>query len=67
MPRVTRNPLMSLWLSAANRAANTGRGMMMAEAKRQQTALTTATTQDVTRFWARALRSVSVPPPRKGR
>ena len=33
-----KNPFMSMWLSAANRAAGTGRGMWMAEARRQQTA-----------------------------
>ncbi len=33
-----KNPFMSMWLSAANRAAGTARGMWMAEAKKQQTA-----------------------------
>lgn len=35
-----KNPFMSMWLSAANRAAGTARGMWSAEAKRQQTAAT---------------------------
>ena len=35
-----KNPWMSLWLSAANKAGNTARGMWMAEARRQQQALT---------------------------
>ncbi len=34
-----KNPWMSLWLSAANRAAGTARGLWMAEAQRQQRAL----------------------------
>ena len=34
-----KNPWMSMWLSAANKAANTGRGLWMAEAKKQQRAL----------------------------
>lgn len=43
---------MSIWLSAANRVANTGRGVMMAAAKRQQT----AATKEAASFWTRALR-----------
>ena len=31
-----KNPWMSLWLSAANRAAATARGHWLAEARRQQ-------------------------------
>jgi hypothetical protein len=34
-----KNPWMSLWLSAANRAAGTARGLWMAEARRQQKAM----------------------------
>lgn len=34
-----KNPWMSMWLSAANKAAGTGRGLWMAEAKRRQGAL----------------------------
>jgi hypothetical protein len=33
-----KNPWMSLWLSAANKAAGTARGAWMAEARRQQQA-----------------------------
>lgn len=33
-----KNPWMSLWLSAANRAAGTARGLWIAEAQRQQQA-----------------------------
>jgi hypothetical protein len=33
-----KNPWMSLWLSAANRAAGSGRGLWMAKARRQQQA-----------------------------
>lgn len=35
-----RNPFMSLWLSAANRVAGTGRGLLTAAVRRQQTAAT---------------------------
>ncbi len=33
-----KNPWMSLWLSSANKAAGTARGLWMAEAQRQQKA-----------------------------
>lgn len=34
-----KNPYLSAWLSAANRAAGTARGLWLAEARRQQAAL----------------------------
>lgn len=34
-----KNPLMSMWMSAANKAIGTGRGLMTAEMRRQQSAL----------------------------
>jgi hypothetical protein len=34
-----KNPFLSLWLSAANKAAGTARGLWLAEARRQQAAL----------------------------
>ncbi len=34
-----KNPWMSLWMSAANRAAGTARGLWLAEAGRQRRAL----------------------------
>ncbi len=34
-----KNPFMSMWLSAANKAAGPVRGFWTAEAKRQQTAM----------------------------
>ena len=44
-----KNPWVSLWLSAANTAANTARGFWMAEFHRQQKAMQ--------REWARAVRT----------
>jgi hypothetical protein len=38
MEGVMKNPWMSAWLSAANRAAGTARGLWLAEARRQQNA-----------------------------
>jgi hypothetical protein len=42
-----KNPWMSLWLSAANKAAGTARGLWMAEARRQQQALA----RELTKAW----------------
>jgi hypothetical protein len=43
-----KNPWMSLWLSAANRAAGSARGLWMAEAQRQQQAFA----KEVAKAWA---------------
>jgi hypothetical protein len=43
-----KNPWMSLWLSAANQAANTARVFWLAEAKRQQQALAKEMTRAAT-------------------
>ncbi|MFO1208604.1 MAG: hypothetical protein U1E40_05190 [Amaricoccus sp.] len=43
-----KNPWMSLWLSAANRAAGTARGYWLAEAERQRQALVRQATRS---FW----------------
>ena len=40
-----KNPLMSMWLSAANRAAGQARGLWSAEAARQQQAFVKSMTQ----------------------
>ena len=62
-----RNPFMSLWLSAANRVANTGCGLFMAAARRQQGAAQAAAAKEVTGFWTRALRGAAKPPRPKRR
>jgi hypothetical protein len=49
-PWLKKNPLMSMWLSAANATAGRARRVAAAEAKRQQTALT----KETVRFWASA-------------
>ncbi len=43
-----KNPFMSAWLSAANKAASAGRGVWAAEVKRQQAAWVKAVTAGVT-------------------
>ncbi len=57
---------MSLWLSAANRVGNRGRGLMLAAARRQQAAASAAAAREVTGFWTRALRAASQRRERKG-
>lgn len=42
-----KNPWMSLWLSAANRAAGTARGYWLAEAERQRQALVRQATRSL--------------------
>ena len=44
-PWIKKNPLMSVWLSAANAWAGAARGLTMAEARRRQKAMTTAATR----------------------
>lgn len=45
-PFLKKNPLMSMWLSAANRTAGTLRGQATAQAKRQISAAVTKATND---------------------
>lgn len=42
-----KNPWMSMWLSAANKAAGASRGLWMAEAQRQQQ----AAVKEMTKAW----------------
>ncbi len=42
-----KNPWMSMWLSAANKAAGASRGLWMAEAQRQQQAFL----KEMTKAW----------------
>ncbi|WP_230165260.1 hypothetical protein [Roseomonas sp. CECT 9278] len=57
MPRATRNPALSLWLSMANRIANAGRGIAFSAVRRQQA----TRTQDGTRAWTRLLGGLRKP------
>jgi hypothetical protein len=47
-----KNPLMSLWLSGANKAMGTLRGHAIAQAKRQTATATTKATKDILAVWA---------------
>lgn len=53
MPPATRNPVMSRWLSLANRVAGAGRGIATAAARRQQAAATRAMARGAADAWTR--------------
>ena len=55
-PWLKKNPMMSLWLSAANAAAGRVRNAASAEASRQQAKLTKQAVQFWTRAWPLAIK-----------
>jgi hypothetical protein len=61
MPRATRNPALSLWLSIAHRTANAGRGAATAAARRREAAATRAVVQDGAGAWTRMLGGLRKP------
>ena len=68
-----KNPLMSLWMSAANSASGSARGLWMAEMQRQQRVVMQEYTRQLIDFWSGAWcarmastgRPAAPPPPRK--
>ena len=50
-PWTKKNPLMSLWLSGANRAASTARGQITAQVKRSATQANKKAASDLTQAW----------------
>ena len=58
-PWTKKNPFMSLWLSAANRAIAPARGQAAAAVKRETRKATTAATTQVFDAWANALKPPS--------
>ncbi len=63
-PWTKKNPLLSMWMSAANAAAGAARGRATAHAKRQASTWMTQGATQMTRWWTEAL---SPSPPRKPR
>ena len=51
-PWLKKNPFMSMWLSAANRAAGSARGEAMSAVMRQVAASQAEATRQVVDFWA---------------
>ena len=54
-PWLKKNPLMSMWLSGANRVAGSMRGHATAQAKRNATTVAKAATAETLRLWTSAL------------
>lgn len=66
-PWLKKNPFMSMWLSGANSVANSARGRITAEAKRQSATAIAKATHDVFDVWAGALTPAATPKRKKGR
>ena len=64
-PWLKKNPLMSMWLSAANRVAGSVRGQAVAEAKRQFNAPSIAVTKKKSNLRPTASRLIKVTVKRK--
>lgn len=60
-PWLKKNPLMSLWLSNANRVAGTVRGHVAAEAKRRTTSAAQQAANDIFKFWTAAAMRIAAP------
>ena len=66
-PWLKKNPFMSMWLSGANSVANSARGKIAAEAKRQSTTAITKATNDMFSLWTGAVTSGTAPKRKKKR
>ena len=58
-PWLKKNPFMSMWLSGANSVANSARGIIAAEAKRQSTTAMSKATNDMFSLWTGAVTSTA--------
>ena len=58
-PWLKKNPFLSMWLSGANSVANSARGKIAAEAKRQSTTAITKATNDMFSLWTGAMTSAT--------
>ena len=54
-PWLKKNPFMSMWLSGANSVANSARGRIAAEAKRQSTTAVNKAASDMFTSWTDAM------------
>ncbi len=54
-PWLKKNPFMSMWLSSANSVANSARGRITTEAKRQSRTAITQATNDIFGMWTDAM------------
>jgi len=58
-PWLKKNPFISMWLSGANPMANSARGQIGAEVKRQSTAAADKHFSDMFATWTKALTATS--------
>jgi hypothetical protein len=54
-PWIKKNPLMSIWMSAANTVIGSARSRVTAEAKRQAATGMTQSAKQIARFWSGTL------------
>lgn len=66
-PWLKKNPFMSMWLSSANSLANSARGRMVAESKRQSKTAVTKTTNDIFDIWTEAMTTRASPKKKSSR
>jgi len=66
-PWLKKNPFMSMWLSGAHSVANSARGRITAEARRESTAAVNHAAQDVFALWADAMTGTSAAKRKKRR
>ncbi len=50
-PWLNKNPIVSMWLTEANRVASSARGQAIAEAKRQGERATRKASEDILKLW----------------
>jgi hypothetical protein len=61
-PWIKKNPLMSMWMSAANTVIGSARSRATAETKRQAATMMAQSAKQIARFWSGTL---TAPPSRK--
>ena len=66
-PWLKKNPFLSMWLSGANSVANTARGRIAAEAKRQTSSAVTKATNDMFAAWTGSSRPATSKRKKKNR
>jgi len=60
-PWLKKNPFMSMWLSGANSVANSARGRIAAQAKRQTTTAVNKAASDMFTLWTGAMTGTPAP------
>ena len=66
-PWLKKNPFMSMWLSGANSLANSARGRIAADVKRQSTTAVNKAASDMFTIWSDAMTGSAAPKRRRKR